>query len=232
MKKAAFIIGASMIPAAASFAAPSFFTSSEDTDGPGYTYVQGQYIPQGKLENAQGGEDKDYDGYGFDVSYEFPANLILQGGYDRLELSNSSIDVNRANVGLGTHYFIDYGGAEDTGVDIYGLGSYERLEFRNAVGGDDATGTGYSITAGLRWMVDPQVEINPHAKWVDYGSISGGQASYGSPDGFEYGLQLVGYLSEDQHLALTAGYDRTDVDYGPQDANFRNEVSVGARYNF
>lgn len=233
MKKAAFILGASLLPAVA-MAAPSFLTSTETTEGPGYTYAQGNYIPQGKLDNTQ----NDYTGYGFDLSYQLPAHLILQGGYDRLNVKdaysfgNAPSDINRANVGLGGEGFLEYGGKEGTGLGYYGTVSYERIEFRNVVGGADATGSGFGVNAGLRWMVDPSVEINPHASYVDYGSVSGDGLDAGSPDGFNYGLQLIGYLDDDQHFGLTAAYDRSDVEYGNTDVSFHNEVSLGARYTF
>lgn len=228
MKKAAFILGATMLPAASVMAAPSFLTSTTQTDGPGYTYLQGDYIPEGKLD----GSGHDFDGFGFRGSYQLPAHMIVQGGYDRLNIDNSGEDVNRAFIGVGAEGFYDYGGRQGTGIGYYGTVNYERLGLRNAVGADDATGTGYGVTAGLRWMVDPQVEINPHATYVDYGSVSGGRADYGSPDGFKYGVQLVGYLDQDQHYALTAGYDRSDLNMGRNDEDFHNEVNVGARYNF
>lgn len=233
MKKAALILGVSLLPAAA-MAAPSFLTSTETTDGPGYTYAQGEYIPEGKLDHA----GNDFTGYGFKGSYQLPAHMIVQGGFDRLNVKDAyrdgstPSDINRANVGLGGEGFYDYGGREGTGVGYYGTVSYERIEFRNVVGGADATGSGFGVNTGLRWMVDPSVEINPHASYVDYGSVSGGGVDLGSPDGFKYGLQLVGYLDDDQHLGLTAGYDRSDVDYGVNDVSFHNEVNVGARYTF
>lgn len=233
MNKTALILGLSLLPAAA-MAAPSFLTSTESTDGPGYTYAQGKYIPEGTLDDS----GHDYTGYGFKGSYQLPAHMIVQGSYDRLNVKDAyrgdSIGnkINRANIGLGGEGFYDYGGQDGTGVGYYGTVSYERIGFRNVGGTPDATGTGFGLNTGLRWMVDPSVEINPHASYVDYGKVSGGGVDLGSPDGFKYGMQVVGYLDDDQHVGLTAGYDRSDVDYGVNNASFHNEVNLGARYTF
>ncbi|KEZ77114.1 hypothetical protein [Salinisphaera hydrothermalis] len=244
MKKAAIVLGATMIPAASVMAAPSFVksasqfvTPASQTDGPGYTYAQGEYIPHGNVDHA----GNDVTGYGGDVSVgfathsNFPIHPILQGGFHRLNLHDSPVGVNQAYVGLGGEGFYDYGGRKGTGLGYYGTVNYERLELRDVpggTGGNDATGDGYGISAGLRWMVAPQVEINPHATYVDYGEVSGSGLDYGSPDGFKYGLQLVGYLDQAQHYALTAGYDRSDLDVGRNNADFDNVVNVGARFTF
>lgn len=238
MKKAAFILGATMLPAATVMAAPSFVASTEQTDGPGYTYAQGEYIPEGNLDSA----GNDLTGYGGDVSMGFatdsalPVHPILQGGFHRLNIHDSGSAINEAHVGVGAESFIDYGGAKGTGVGVYGTVNYQRLELRNVPGGytsgADATADGWGVTAGLRWIPVQQVEVNPHATYVDYGSVSGDGTDYGSPDGFEYGLQLVGYLDPEQHYALTAGYDRTDIGVGPTDEDVHNVVNVGARYTF
>ncbi|WP_423821589.1 hypothetical protein V5738_14745 [Salinisphaera sp. SPP-AMP-43] len=218
-------------------AGPSVIASTDQTDGPGYTYAQGEYIPEGNVDHA----GNDVTGYGGDVSIgfatdsAFPIHPILQGGFHRFNLDNSPTGVNEAHVGLGGEGFYDYGGAEGTGLGYYGTVNYERLEVRDApggYGGHDATGDGYGISAGLRWMALPQVEINPHATYVDYGKISGNGLDYGSPDGFKYGVQLVGYLDEDQHYALTAGYDRSDLEVGRNDESLHNVVNVGARFTF
>ncbi|MGN8157960.1 outer membrane beta-barrel protein [Salinisphaera sp. RV14] len=228
MKKAAFILGATMLPAASAMAAPSFLTSTTQTDGPGYTYLQGDYIPTGHLA----GTGHDFNGFGFRGSYQLPSHIIVQGGYDRLDVDHSGEDVNRAFFGVGAQGFYDYGGRKGTGIGYYGTVNYERLGLYNTVGTRDVTGTGFGLTAGLRWMVAPQVEINPHATYVDYGELSGDGVDYGKPDGFKYGVQLVGYLDSDQHYALTAGYDRSDLNIGSNNQDFHNEVNVGARYTF
>lgn len=211
-----------------------FMVSTDETAGPGYTYVQGEYIPTGKLS----GEGKDFHGYGADLSYEFPTGSdllvhpILQGGWHRLNIESSPQQVNKSYVGLGAQGFYDYGGAEGTGIGYYGTVNYERIQFRHLQNNAGPTADGWGITGGLRWMAMPRIEVNPHATYYDYGSISGDGVNWGSPDGFEYGLQLLGYLDQDQHYALTVGYDRSDFDIGPSNLQFHDVVNVGARFTF
>lgn len=214
-----------------------YLTSVDQTNGPGYTYAQGEYIPQGSIHN-KGGHD-DFTGYGGDVSLAFPTHSdlpvhpILQGGWHRLNVDHSSMGFNQSYIGLGGETFYDYGGAEGTGIGFYGTVNYERLQARH-VGANKASPTadGWGITTGLRWMAMPQVEVNPHATYSDYGSLASNGTDWGSPEGFQYGMQLVGYLDQDQHTALTVGYDRSDMGIGPQDYEFHNKVNVGARFTF
>jgi len=223
MKKAAILISASVLPFVA------FTASAAPNDQPGapsYTYFQGDYIPDGSLE----GTSNDYDGFGFEGSAAITNHVFVNGRYDRLDVDNSRTDVNRGSVGIGLNDFYDYGGPQGTGVGYYGTVSYERLGLRNVRGSDDATGTGFGVDAGLRWMVDPRVEINPHGGYVDYGSVSGDGVNYGSPDGWRYGVRTLGYLSD--NVALSAEYSATEYDIGNQGLDFDNEIRVGARYAF
>ena len=218
-RQAVILIGAACVPFAA-MAAP---TSAE---GPSYTYVQGDYIPHGKVDGA----DADYDGFGLEGSAAIVPHVYVKGRYDRLDVDDSRTDVDRGSLGVGLNDFYDYGGAEGTGIGYYGQVSYERLQFDDVVGSADTSATGYGIDAGLRWMVDPAIEINPNIGYVDYGRNSGDGVDLGKGDGMRYSLRTLGYLTD--NLALSAEYAKTDYDIGSAGLDFGNEVKVGARYSF
>ena len=220
MKRVAIVLSAGLLPFAA-FAAPSGAGHAPD-----YSYVQGDYIPTGNLH----GTGNDYNGFGLEGSAAVTPNVFLNGRYDRLDVDNIDTDFNRGRLGVGANGFYDYGGADGTGIGYYGTVSYERLELRDIAGSADATGTGYGIDAGLRWMVDPAVEINPSVGWADYGSISGDGVDLGDAEGFRYGVRTLGHLSDS--VAVSAEYRRTNYDLGGPDLDFDNEVRVGARYTF
>lgn len=220
MKKIAIAMSVAALPFAA-FAAPN-----DQPGAPSYTYVQGDYIPAGDAD----GTGHDYDGFGFEGSAAITSHVFVNGRYDRLDVDHSSEDVNRGSIGVGLNDFYDYGGPEGTGIGYYGQVSYERLELNDVRGGDDATGTGYGVDAGLRWMVDPRVEINPHVGYADFGNISGDGTNFGDADGMRYGVRTIGYLTD--NVALSAEYVKTDYDIGYANQDFDNEVRVGARYAF
>lgn len=226
-----------------------FLMSDENTDGPGYTYAQGEYVPQGTAHNLHehGSKHNSLHGYGGDVSLGFPTGSdlpvhpILQGGWHRLNLHNGDLGLNESYVGLGGETFYDLSdmtGMKDTGIGFYGTVNYERLMARHvtAQGEHNAgpTADGWGISTGLRWMALPQFEVNPHAKYRDFGTLSGDGVDLGSPHGFDYGMRLVGYLDEGHHLGLTADYTRSDmgIGRGSDEVKIHNKVSVGARFTF
>lgn len=226
-----------------------FLMSDENTDGPGYTYAEGQYTAGGTADNLRdhGSKHDDLSGYGGDISLAFPTGSslpvhpILQGGWHRLNVDHSDLGLNETYIGLGGETFYDLSditGMKDTGVGFYGTVNYERLMARhiNAQGQHNAgpTADGWGITTGLRWMALPQFEVNPHATYRDFGKLSGDGVNLGSPHGFDYGMRLIGYLDEGHHLGLTADYSRSDmgIGQGPDEVKVRNKVSVGARFTF
>ena len=219
MKKTAILLGAACVPFAA-MAAPT------TPEGPSYNYVQGDYIPDGNLKAI----GPDYEGYGLEASVDLAPNLYTKGRIERLDADNSRVDVNRGSLGLGLHDFYSYGGADGTGVGYYGQVSYERLELQNVVGNANTTATGVGVDVGLRWMVDPAVEINPNIGYVKYGRNSGDGVSFGKADGMRYSMRALGHITD--NVALSAEYAKTDYDISPADIDFDNEVRVGARYSF
>jgi hypothetical protein len=219
MNKAAIAVSVSLIPFAAT-AAPN-----DQPGAPGYTYVQGDYIADGDAS----GVNRDYDGYGLEGSVAITRHVFVNGKYDWLDVDGSSLDANRASVGVGLNDFFDYGGAEGTGIGYYGQVSYERLALDDINGGQDADANGYGADAGLRWMVHPRIEINPHVGWVDYGSVED-DVDFGDADGMRYGVRMLGYLSD--NVALTAGYRASEIETDRADIGFDDEFRVGARMNF
>jgi hypothetical protein len=227
MNKAAFLLTAACLPTAA-LAGPNWLTSTEQTAGPGYTYFEGDYIPKGAHLRNSG---HDYNGYGFEGSYQLPYHLFFNARYDRLNLEHSGLSVNRGHAGIGYEGFYDYGGLKGTGIGYYITVNYERLGFRDlGTRSANVTGNGVGGTIGLRWMVLPGVELNPTVGYNYYPHISGDGYSFHDTRGLNYGVRGVGYLTP--HFALTAAYKRTDYNIGPSDFDFDNEVHVGVRYTF
>lgn len=219
MKKAVIAIGAGLLPLAA-VAAPN-----DQPGAPGYTYLQGDYV----LDGDAGGVDSDYDGYGVEGSLTITRHVFVNAKYDWLDVDSRGLDANRGSVGVGLNDFYDYGGADGTGIGYYGQVSYERLSLDDVGGSGDADANGYGADAGLRWMVHPRIEINPHVGWVDYGDVED-DLDLGDADGMRYGVRALGYVTDD--LALTAEYRASDVETDRRDIGFDNEFRVGARVNF
>ena len=219
MKKTALVLGMAILPLTG-FAAPN------DTPGaPDYTYAQGDWIVDGNAHGA--GED--YDGYGLEGSVAITPNVFVNGRYDWLDVDGSSYDANRTSIGIGLNDYYDFGRGDGTGVGYYGQVSFERLNLENVpgTGGRDADSNGYGADIGLRWMVDRQIEINPHIGWVDYGTLGAG---LGSTDGVRYGVRALGHLNDT--IALTADFQASDIETANRDLSFDNEIRLGARVNF
>ena len=147
--------------------------------------------------------------------------------YDWLDVDSSSFDANRTSVGVGANDFYDFGRGDGTDIGYYGQVSFERLNLENVPGTGDADSNGYGADVGLRWMVDRQIEINPHVGWVDYGDLGSG---LGDAEGVRYGVRALGYLNE--AVALTADFQASDIETSRRDIGFDNEIRVGARANF
>lgn len=217
MNKTALALSVSLAPMAA-LAAPN------DTPGaPGYTYLQGDYVVDGDVS----GTDRDFDGYGVEGSVAITRHVFVNGKYDWLDVDGASLDADRASVGVGLNDFYDYGGAQGTGLGYYGQVSYERLALND--GRDKADANGYGADVGLRWMVHPRIEINPHLGWVDYGDVED-DVNLGEADGMRYGVRALGYVAT--NVALTAEYRSSDVETSRGDLGFDDEIRVGARVNF
>ncbi|MBS61693.1 MAG: hypothetical protein CMN27_01935 [Salinisphaera sp.] len=219
MKNTAIALGLAVVPLVG-FAAPN------DTPGaPSYSYFQGDWVVDG---NANG-TGQDYDGYALEGSVAITSHVFVNGRYDWLDVDSSSYDANRTSVGVGANDFYDFGRGDGTGVGYYGQVSFERLNLDDVpgTGGRDADSNGYGVDAGLRWMVDRQIEINPHVGWVDYGTLGAG---LGSADGMRYGVRALGYVND--AIALTADFEATDIETANRDLGFDNEIRLGARVNF
>lgn len=227
---------------------------ADKTDGPGYTYIEGQYIPQGKgkglKHSGEHNEDGLKSGYGGDISWAGYTSVgafhpIVQGGWHRYNFKNhDGLALNDSYVGVGGETFIKTPYLYGTGIGFYATVNWERLEARNMnnySGGrvGTATADGWGVHTGLRWMPLPFLEVNPHAKYRDFGSFAKNGRDLGKPHGFDYGLKLVGYLDEGQHMALTADYTRSDMAIGGDglagdghETKMRQQVKVGARFTF
>ncbi|MES1940835.1 porin family outer membrane protein [Salinisphaera sp. T5B8] len=218
MNKTLLALSVSLVPMVG-IAAPN------DTPGaPDYSYVQGDWIVDGDAH----GTGHDYDGYGIEGSVAITPNVYVNGRYDWVDVDSSAFDANRTSIGVGANDFYDFGRGDGTGVGYYGQVSFERLNLDDLPGSnDDADANGYGADVGLRWMVDPRIEINPHVGWVDYGDLGSG---LGDADGVRYGVRALGYVND--ALALTADFRASDIETSRRDIGFDNEIRVGARVNF
>ncbi|WP_232226007.1 outer membrane beta-barrel protein [Salinisphaera hydrothermalis] len=214
-----FLAAAILLPLSATAAAQNA------TGAPSYTYVQGTYTAYGHAH----GVGKDYNGYGIKGSFAINPHVFVNASYDWLDVNDRNLDANRTSVGVGLDDFFDYGGAPGTGLGYYGQVSYERLGLQDVRCHDDASGNGFGVDAGLRWMVEPRIEINPHVGYVDYGNVDG-DTNLGDANGVRYGVRVRGYVTP--AIALSVGYRGSNASTDRRNIGFDNEVRVGASWNF
>ncbi|MGA1370492.1 MAG: outer membrane beta-barrel protein [Pseudomonadales bacterium] len=126
-------------------------------DGPGYTYIDLGYI-RTDIDDL----DENLDSLGLAASVAMTENFYLFADYEdgSAEIGNIDIDANTFDAGLGVNLALT-----DT-VDLFGEASYVRAELEAGEFGD-VDESGYGLSAGLRAMVLPQLELNAGLSYVD-----------------------------------------------------------------
>lgn len=123
-------------------------------DGLSYNFLQASYV------NVDGDGGGKADGFDFSGSHLVGKNIFLQGGYSRVTIDGSDIDVSAFNGGLGFRH-----GLTPT-VDLNAGASVVFAEVdAGSFGSEDDTG--YSLNAGLRALVAPQLELNGGVTYTD-----------------------------------------------------------------
>lgn len=122
-----------------------------------YTYVEGGYI------NVDG----DADGFGVRGAFEFgDSGFYGLGGYSRVELDNTSIDVDSYEIGIGYAH-----GLSDK-TDLIGEVAYLNSE-TNGLPFGDIDVDGYRTSVGLRGSFSDNFEGLIKANYVDGDGLDG-----------------------------------------------------------
>lgn len=139
-----------MLLASAGLAAPLLSQAAAE---PRYTYGEIGYI------NADFDDiDADGDGFGLGASYAFHKNFHALVEYQDLDLDGDA-DANSLALGVGGNFPLR------PGLDFVG-----RLRWINQevdVGSQSNDEDGYGLEAGIRMMINPQLEIDSSIKYVD-----------------------------------------------------------------
>lgn len=194
---------------------------------PNYDYIQADWIGSGDFELDE--EEADYDGWGLEGSTSFGSSSFLLARYSTVDVDRIDLDIDRWSLGLGGHI-----GSER--VDLYGVVSYERIEFDldgpPGVAADD-DGDGYGLTGGFRIRPAYWVEIDPSVGFVDYGDVGGDDL-----DGFTYSLQTTFYFTDPSWLAISLTYRGVDFSVEAEDVtpdpdfDLSDEIVASLRVSF
>ena len=109
-------------------------------EGVSWNYVEGGYA----ATNTDGG---DADGWGLGGSVAVHPNFHLFGNFSQQELDNTNFDVDQWRVGAG------YNRGISQRTDFVGTLAYEKLD-----AGAGINAEGYSVEAGLRSALTPNIE--------------------------------------------------------------------------
>lgn len=120
---------------------------------PRYTYAEVGYL------NADFDDiDEDGDGFGIGGSFAVHPNVHLVADYQDIDLDGNA-DANALSLGVGGNY------ALRPGLDLVGRLRWINQEIE--VGPFDEDEDGYGVEAGLRTMINAQLELNGFVKYVD-----------------------------------------------------------------
>ena len=130
----------------------SGFTSSLLASDVNYRFVEGSYLLDAELENADG------DGFRIGGSFRINNEIYAFGEYDIVDFDYSSADVDVLKLGVGYIYPLD--ATWDLNVSLAFVDVDTSL-----VGYDD--GNGYEISGGVRTMIQPHIEVRAHMNYMD-----------------------------------------------------------------
>ena len=119
---------------------------------PRYTFGEISYI-HADYDNI----DESGDGLGFGGSLAIHRNVHLLADYKDISLDGDN-DASALSIGAGINYPLR------SGLDVVGRLSYISAEIDRW--GDDSE-DGYGLEAGLRMMINPQLELNGAIRYVD-----------------------------------------------------------------
>lgn len=108
----------------------------------------------GELANDEG------DGFDLDVNFLLGETLFFSGGIDEIEYDND-LHLDRFNLGIGAHFGAFYG------TDIYGVLSYEDIEFDVPLS-SDIDDKGWGAELGILYALNDQWEFRAAGKYASY----------------------------------------------------------------
>lgn len=128
-------------------------------EGVSYSYVEGGYT---RVDASHTGSNNDADGWALNGSGAINPNFHVFGGYSKVKISNTPVDVDQWRLGLG------YNRPITPKVDFVGKVAYEKFD-----AGAGVNDNGYSAEAGVRGVLAPKLEGYAMAGYEDYKNFSG-----------------------------------------------------------
>ncbi len=122
---------------------------------PRYTYVEGGWV-HADLDNV----NEDGDGWAVGGSYAFHPNFHAIAEYEDIDLGGN-LDASALAIGIGGNLTLR------PGLDGIGRVRWIHEEVDTGNGGNDDDG--YGLEAGLRLMINPQLELDGSINYVDVG---------------------------------------------------------------
>ncbi|MBZ2188432.1 hypothetical protein K8B33_04955 [Alcanivorax sp. JB21] len=188
-----------------------------------YSFVQLDYLVDGEI--SAGPDDLDYRGFSLEAMAEVAPQFFVTARATSAEVDVSGgTDPTLGAFSFGGGGYLPLMQNNGSRLDAYGTLTYE--EFILA---DFKTSGGYGITAGLRWMPLPQLEINPAIGFVDYGSFDFGGGNKVDLDGLRYAVRGLYHATPQFAVALDFRFERLDADGDDLDTD---EIRLGVRWSF
>ena len=122
---------------------------------PRYTYIEGGWI-HADFDNV----NEDGDGWGIGGSYAFHKNFHFVADYQDIDLGGSN-DASALTFGIGGNLPLR------SGLDAVGRVRWVHEEID--AGNSDHDDDGYGLEAGLRLIINPQLELDGSVNYVDVG---------------------------------------------------------------
>jgi hypothetical protein len=181
-------------------AVSSGFSSTLSASDVDYTYGEIRYIFDGEVA------DYDMDGFRLGGSYRLTQDIYLFGSYDDTEVDDVDADVTYLKLGAGYIYPID-----QTWDANFALAFARDETSGKSVKDDDDSGI--ELTAGVRGMVKPEIEVRAE---LNYTTVEIDDDSYA-------------YLTRGGDYYFTPNISAgLEVDLG---GDYKT-MTIGARYNF
>jgi Ax21 family sulfation-dependent quorum factor len=128
-------------------------------EGVSYNYVEGGYT---RVDAGHTGSNNDADGWALNGSGAINPNFRVFGGYSKVKISDSDVNLDQWRVGVG------YNREINTKVDLVTNVAYEKFD-----AGQGVDGNGYSVEAGVRGAMTPMLEGYALAGYEDYKDFDG-----------------------------------------------------------
>mgnify|MGYP003771445023 CR=1 FL=1 len=135
---------------------PFAASAAENANGLNYNYVEGGYA----ATNTDAG---DSDGWGLNASAAFTPNWSVFGAYSNQKIKNTDVDFDQWRLGVGYNHQLGNGG-----TDLVTRAAYEKFD-----AGAGANFDGYSVEAGVRSALTPNLEGYALAGYEDGDAYSG-----------------------------------------------------------